>query len=66
MKNLTEKQRAYYDERVAYYHSLICDGIKIAVPTGLFYNDAIKMTDKQCEEWLAVVERTKKNPDARK
>lgn len=44
---LTEKQQEYYNERVEFFKSL-----HAAVPTGLIYDTAIKMTELECEEWL--------------
>lgn len=51
-KELSENQQAYYDERVAYFKSIRSSGRKVAVPYGLIYDHAIKMTDKEIEDWF--------------
>jgi replication-associated recombination protein RarA len=48
-KRLSKKQQAYYDNRVALFKS-----IHVAVPTGAIYTKALLMTDKECEEFLAI------------
>lgn len=50
---LTTKQQAYYDERVTYFSALRAGGRKIAIPTGMIYDTAINMSDKECDEWFA-------------
>ncbi len=51
-KVLTQKQKAYYEERINFFSTLWAGGKKIAIPYGFIFDKAISMTDAECDEWL--------------
>lgn len=57
-RKLNEKQKEYYNERVEFFHAL-----GIAVPTGLIWETAIKMSDSEVDKWLSLT--TQPNPNGK-
>lgn len=49
---MTPKQKEYYDERVSFFGKVRYGGAKVAIPHGLIRENALEMTDQECDEWL--------------